>query len=227
MQLVQKTGKRSTQTKRKRGQQPPSKGSRLSVAFIVISSLVICSMLVAGLVTAASLDLFGNGSNDDDAVNYEDPNNDVIAAQQTAVASNPDDLDALLLLANLLGNSNRLDEAIPLYEKATQMRPDDASVRLDFARALADCGKSADAEVQYLKALAQEPNNQAANYYLAELYRSWTPSRAAEAIPLYQRAVQVDDETFIAQQAMNQLTALGVASPAASPSASPQSGAGS
>jgi tetratricopeptide (TPR) repeat protein len=133
----------------------------------------------------------------------------------------------LLLLANLLGNSNRLDEAIPLYEKATQMRPQDASVRLDFARALADGGKTADAEVQFLKALALEPENQAANYYLAELYRSWTPSRATEAIPLYQRAVQIDGGTFIAQQAMNQLTALGVASPPASPAASRQSGEGS
>jgi cytochrome c-type biogenesis protein CcmH/NrfG len=216
---VHKPVKRTTRTPRKRGTSP-KKSSRLSFAFIVVSSLVVFSMLVAGLVTAASLDLLGGSSNNDDSggdVNYGESADDVISAQQTVVAGNPDDVEALMLLANLLGNSDRLNEAIPLYEQATQMRPDDASIRLDFARALADGGKPADAEVQFLKALAIEPESQAANYYLAELYRMWTPTRSAEAIPLYQRAVQIDGGTFIAELAQNQLVALGAASPVASP----------
>ena len=181
-------------------------------------------MLVAGLVTAASLDLLGGTSKDDDSgsdVNYGETADDVISAQQTMVAGNPDDVDALMLLANLLGNSDRLNEAIPLYEQATKMRPDDASIRLDFARALADGGKPADAEVQFLKALSIDPESQAANYYLAELYRMWTPTRSAEAIPLYQQAVRIDSGTFLAELAQNQLVALGAATPVSSPVASP------
>jgi len=220
---VHKPAKRSSQSARKRGNSK-NRQNRLSLAFIVVSSIVVFSMLIAGLVTAASLDLLGGNSGDDDPaadVNYGESADDVIAAQQTVVAENPDDVNALLLLANLLGNSNRLNEAIPLYEKATRMRPDDASIRLDFARALADGGMQSDAEVQFLKALALQPESQAANYYLAELYRMWTPARISEAIPLYQRAVQVDSQSFIAELAQNQLVALGAASPVASPPGSP------
>lgn len=220
---MHKPARRPSPAPRKRSK-APAKNNRLSFAFIIISSLVIFSMVIAGLVTAASLDLFGGSSNDDDNgsdVNMGESADDVISAQQTVVAGNPDDVDGLLLLANLLGNSDRLTEAIPLYEQATKMRPDDASIRLDFARALADGSKPADAEVQFLKALAIEPESQAANYYLAELYRMWTPTRSAEAIPLYQRAVQVDSGTFIAELAQDQLEALGAASPAASPGATP------
>jgi cytochrome c-type biogenesis protein CcmH/NrfG len=184
---------------------------------------VICSLLAAGLVSAVSLDLFGLGDDDPDvSQNYEDPNTDVIAAQQTAVAENPENYEALLLLANLLGNSNRLDEAIPVYEKALQMRPDDAATRLDFARALADGDKRADAEVQFKKVIELDPDNQAAHYYLAELYRTSTPSRSDEAIPLYIRVVEIDSASFLAEQAGNQLNSLGVANPLSSPSASPQ-----
>jgi cytochrome c-type biogenesis protein CcmH/NrfG len=220
---LDKQRKRSQRARRQQVQLAPERNSRLSIAFVVVSSLVICSLLAAGLVTAASLDLFGLGDDDPDmAENIDDPNNDVIAAQQTAVAENPDDYEALLLLANLLGNSNRLDEAIPVYENALQMRPDDAATRLDFARALADGDKRADAEIQFRKVIELDPNNQAAHYYLAELYRTSTPSRSDEAIPLYIRVVEIDSAAYLAEQAGNQLYSLGVANPLASPSASPQ-----
>ena len=219
--LAQKQRKRSQQARRQ--QQLPSKkqGNRLSIAFLIVSSLVVCALLAAGLVTAISFDLFGLGE-DDPATNFDDPNNDLITEQQTMVAANPDDYEALVLLANILGNSARLDEAIPVYEKALGQRPDDAATRLDFARALADGGKDADAEVQFVKVIALEPNNQAAHYYLAELYRLSTPTRANEAIPLYQRAIEIDGQSFLAEQSVNQLKSLGVDVAVASPSSSPQ-----
>jgi cytochrome c-type biogenesis protein CcmH/NrfG len=221
MYTVQSQRKRSQQPRRQKVNSAPPKGNRLSVAFLVVSSLVICSLLAAGLVTAVSLDIFGS-DDDDPGTNIEDPNADLVSAQETKVAENPDDYEALVLLANVLGNSNRLDEAIPIYEKALQQRPDDAATRLDFARALYDGGKMADAEVQFRKVIELDPDNQAAVYYLAELYRTSSPIRTDEAIPLYQRAVAIDDQSFIGEQSANHLNALGAPGPLSSPSSSPQ-----
>lgn len=191
----------------------------MQIAFVIISSLVICGMLGAAVVTISPEDLFGTtrSSDDDDSENFEDPNQGVIEEQQTIVASRPDDLEDTLLLANLLGNSGRLGEAIPLYERAIDLAPDDAGVRVAFARALADGGMSADAELQFVKALELDSNNQEAHYYLAELYRAWTPPREAEAIMHYQRAADIDPSTLISERATTQLASLGVATPTGSP----------
>ncbi|MGN6484913.1 MAG: tetratricopeptide repeat protein [Thermomicrobiales bacterium] len=198
---------------------PLSRASRTQIVFIVVSSLVVCSLILAGVVAIATDQL--TSSDDSTETTYTDPNKDVIAEQQTKVAENPDDYYALTLLANLLGNTGRLTEAIPLYEKALQMRPDDQGVRLDFARALADGGHRPDAEIQFKKLIEQDPANQQAHYYLAEMYRVSVPPRTEEAIAEYQQAVAIDPSTYMAQQATEQLKILGVT---ASPVASPASG---
>ncbi|MGB3307380.1 MAG: tetratricopeptide repeat protein [Thermomicrobiales bacterium] len=186
--------------------------------FILLSSLVVCSIVIAGIATISFDGLFGD-DNGDNAQNYQDPNKDVISEQQTIVAQNPDDVQSVALLANLLGNTGRLKEAIPLYERALNMRPDDIGIRLDFARALADGNLRADAEKQFQEILSRDPDNQQARYYLAELYRAWVPARTDEAIAQYQRAVEIDPSTYIAQQSQHQLEALGAATPVASPNA--------
>jgi cytochrome c-type biogenesis protein CcmH/NrfG len=197
----------------------------MQIAFMIISSLVICGMLAAAVFTISAEDLLGSlgRSDEGDIENFQDPNQDLIEEQQTVVASNPGDLEETLLLANLLGNSGRLAEAIPLYERATALAPDDAGVRLSFARALADGGMSADAELQFVKALELDPSNQEAHYYLAELYRTWTPPRTDEAIMHYQQAAASDPSTLISERSNTQLASLGAATPAGSPaSATPQ-----
>lgn len=203
----------------RRDRAPVSRLGRTQLAFVVVSSLVICGMLGAALVTISPEDLFdGAGpSNEDDSENFEDPSQDVIVEQQTIVASNPDDLEETLLLANLLGNSGRLVEAIPLYERATDLAPNDAGVRLSFARALADGSMGADAELQFTRALELDSDSQEAHYYLAELYRTWTPPRTDEAIVHYRRAADIDPTTLISERANTQLATFGVATPTGSP----------
>ncbi|MGC4191405.1 MAG: tetratricopeptide repeat protein [Thermomicrobiales bacterium] len=199
-----------------KGSSPLSRASRTQIVFLIISSLVVCSLILAGVVAIATDQLSSNDDSTQQA--YTDPNKDVIAEQQTKVAENPDDYYALTLLANLLGNTGRLTEAIPLYEKALQMRPDDQGVRLDFARALADGGHRSDAEIQFKKLIEQDPNNQQAHYYLAEMYRVSAPPRTEEAIAEYQKAIAIDPSTYMAQQATDQLKSLGITvSPVASP----------
>ncbi|MGB3328951.1 MAG: tetratricopeptide repeat protein [Thermomicrobiales bacterium] len=209
---------RQTQTSQATGG-PLSRASRTQVIFIIVSSLVVCSLILAGVVAIAT-DRFSNTA-DVTQQPYTDPNKDMIGEQQTKVAEHPDDYYALTLLANLLGNTGRLSEAIPLYEKALQMRPDDQGVRLDFARALADGGHRSDAEIQFKKVIAEAPDNQQAHYYLAEMYRVSAPPRTVEAITEYRIVIQLDASTYMAQQAAEQLKILGVS---ASPVASPSSG---
>jgi len=138
--------------------------------------------------------------------------------QGIEVVANPDDIEAMLLLANLLGNSDRLTEAIPWYERVLAARPTDIVARLDFARALADGGLTSDAELQFVRAIEIDPRSQDAHYYLAELYQNSVPSRQAEAAREFGEARAIDPATYLGQQADRALTQLGVGQAAGSPS---------
>lgn len=199
----------------------------MKIGFIAFAMLIVCSLVGSALIYVPFDELFDFGGDGSDlSENVPDPNADVIADQRKVVEENPEDVDAVLLLANILGNSGHLDEAIGYYEQAVQLAPDDASVRLDFARALADGDLQQDAELQFKKVLEMEPDNQAALFYLAELYMEWDPKRQEEAEQLYQQAIDADPDTFLASQATDRLTTIAPspaasASPGASPAAEP------
>lgn len=201
---------------------PLAGASRAQIILVIVSMLVICSMVGGVFVGLTQTEIFGNLFSDGgDEENYANPNSDIIAAQETIVASNPDSVEDVLLLANFLANSGRLGDAIPHFEHVLELAPDDINARLTFARALADGDLIADAELQFNKVLEVEPDNQEAHYYLARMYMESTPQRTDEAVPHYQRVVEIDSTTLIAEQAQQQLDVLGVsASPeAATPAA--------
>jgi tetratricopeptide (TPR) repeat protein len=195
--------------------------SRGQTIFGIITILVICSMVGGVFVGLTFTDIFGDLFSDDgNEENFTDPNSDIISAQETMVANNPDDLEDVLVLASLLANTGRLGDAIPHYEHALELAPDDVDARLSFARALADGDMQADAELQFTKVLEMDPDNQQAHYYLAELYMAWQPARTDEAIPHYQRVVEIDPTTLIGERSQTQLDTLGATMPSASPTAS-------
>lgn len=192
---------------------------RFRIVYVVIASLVICSMLAVAFVSVDFSGFFG--SDGEDGENYVDQQADIIADQETVVADNPDDVNEIVLLANMLGNTGRHQDAIPWYEKAIEMAPKDYGIRLDFARMLASAGLTTDAETQFMIVLEAEPENQPANYYLGQMYVSQEPPRTGEAIEHYQRAVESDSSTFLAEQAQEQLDVLQPGSPVSSPAATP------
>lgn len=211
---------------RNRNQPPPRRElesvkptNRFRVLYIVISGLVICSFIAVALTTIDFGSLFGDDQIDDTL----NPNADLIADQQTVVANNPEDVDAIVLLANLLGNTGQIAEAIPWYERALELAPEDHGIRLDFARSLGSAGYTADAESQFLRVLDAEPDNQTAHYYLAELYLTSEPVRREEAREHYQRAAEIDAESFLGERARNELVALEGAGPTGSPASTPAS----
>lgn len=200
----------------------------MKIAFIALAMLFSCSLLAGSLVLIPFDELFGLNDDDEAAQNVVDRNDDIIEELKATYEANPDDIDNVILLANVLGNSGRLDEAIPYYEEAIDLAPEDPSVRLDFARALADGGYHADAELQFERVLKVEPNSQEALYYLAELYLNWQPPREQEATELYRRAIEGDPDSFLAEQAQNELDSMaGTPALSGSPGATPsRDGAG-
>ncbi len=142
------------------------------------------------------------------AENVTSPNDDLIEEQMDVVEANPVDVDAILLLANIMANSGRLTEAIPYYEHALSLAPIDAPIRLEYARALANAGLHQYSEFQFQRALEINPNSQEAMYYLAQLYISWDPPRTEEAIALLEGSIEIDSDSFIAEQAKDQLDSI-------------------
>lgn len=179
----------------------------VQVATISFAALIICSLVGSALVVVPFDGLF-DSDDAGDAENFENPNEDLIEDLMATVEANPDDVDAILVLANVLGNTGRLEEAISYYERAANLAPEDASVRLDFARALADGGLQRDAELQFQRALELNPDSQEAMYYLAELYLNWDPPQTEEAIALLQRTVELDLDSVITEQAQRRLDSL-------------------
>jgi cytochrome c-type biogenesis protein CcmH/NrfG len=173
-------------------------------------------------VALTTIDFGGIFSNNDDAANIENPNANLLAEQETVVAANPEDVDEIVLLANLLGNTGQIQKAIPWYEKALALEPDNHGVRLDFARSLAGANLLTDAEAQFLRVLQSDPENQTAHYYVAELYMAWSPPQQGKATEHYQRAVELDPESFLGERAQLQLDSMRSASPVSSPASSPE-----
>ena len=187
---------------------------------------MVCGLLGGAFVSLSYSDVFGDLFSDEGSEeNWEDPNEDIVAAQETIVANNPESVEDILVLANLLGNTGRLGDAIPLYERALELAPDDTAARVAFAQALASGDLNVDAEFQLLRTLEIDPDNQDAHYYLAELYVAWDPPRTEEAVAHYWRVVQIDPTTLKAERAQTQLDTLGAGTPPASPlaAATPQS----
>lgn len=189
---------------------PPPTGqrSKASIVYIVVVSVVVFSLIIAGLSAVDWSAFFPN-----EAEPTPDYNVDQVALQQTVVAQNPEDVDAQVLLASMMANSGRMQEAIPIYEEAIRLDPENASIRLDFARALQANDMSGDAEAQFLRVLEQDPDNHTAHYYIGRLYLDWQPRRQDEAISHFQRVIEIAPDSFLAEQATSVLNTIGPATP--------------
>ena len=181
----------------------------MRIAYIVISGLVVCSMLAVALVTIDFSDIWDGG--EDDVI--VDPNADLIGDQQTVVAQDPDDVDQVVLLANLLANTGRMPEAMDWYERALELAPEDNSIRLDFARSLQANAMPTDAEAQFLQVLENDPDSISGHYYLAKLYMDWKPQRRDEAQQHYQRVLDINPNSFLAEQARLELESINRSTP--------------
>lgn len=162
--------------------------------------------LVLGTIVVFGGSIFDT-TGDDDAV----PVNEAARQQaelETQVAENPEDAGSAAILANIYANEGRINEAIPLYERATAARPDDGSLRLSFGIALLRGGSMLDARVQLERAHVLLPNNPGPAYYLGQVAERQAEPDLDTARDWYEQAIEIDPESVIADQARERLAAI-------------------
>lgn len=142
-----------------------------------------------------------------------------VAKLETQVATNPDDAETIVVLAEVLANSGRLTESYVWYEKAIALRPDDPALRLAFGRALLRGEQWFDAELQLSRADELDPANATTAFYLGQLAEERPGGDLAVAVTWYEQAVERDPDSLVGQQARSRLADIGVdgASPTATP----------
>lgn len=87
---------------------------------------------------------------------------DAVDAEQAArsrLAGAADDSEAILLLAIALGMQGRVNEALPLYRRLTDLEPQQPAHWSNLATALREVNDLAAAEQNYRRALALQPDN--------------------------------------------------------------------
>lgn len=167
------------------------------VGFLVIGSVA----LIAG---SAFLD-----SEDDQFEAEEDTRpGEEISRLQTAVAKNPSDSESKAVLANILANSGRLDEAITWYEQAVEANPDNGDLRTAFGLALFQLGNDFDASIQLLRAHELLPDSATPPYYLGQINERAAEPDMDEARRWYETAVEIAPESFVGEQADDRLQSL-------------------
>lgn len=199
---------------------PARRARRGNTLFAIVGLAVVAVMLLGTFVTLVpAADTGDDGSELQDASVQVTPGAEV-ARLETQVARNPDDTDAMVVLAEVLANSGRSTESVPWFERAIASRPEDAQLRLAFARTLMRMGSWYDAELQLLAAYDSAPDDATVAYYLGELYETRTQPDLVNAMNWYGKAVELAPGSVVANQAQDRLTTLGPAtgSPVASPS---------
>lgn len=190
-------------------------GNRLRVISSIIALLMVATLVFGLVVTGASLG-FGAATTPTDTA-QSPANSSLVPTYEARVRDNPQDADAMLVLANTLQNQGDYPGAIGWYERAVALQPDRVDWRLAFGQALYSYGQLFDAEVQYQRALQIDPNSAEAEYALGSLYLRWNPPRLEEARIHFTRASELQPEGSAGRSARAALDRLNATPVAATP----------
>ena len=116
------------------------------------------------------------------------------------VAQHPDDVAALLALANYYYDADRPHRAAPLYLEALKHRPDDPAVRTDLGTCYKNMGLLDKAAAEYQRVLRDHPDHLQATFNLAVV--SKLAGDEARAAQLWERAAALSPGTAVAQNAL-------------------------
>ena len=98
--------------------------------------------------------------------------------------------DAVLEIARVLCDQQRLDESLMYLETARSHHPDDTIVLFQYANTLNTANKTEESLRIYEHLLAKHPNSSAITYNMA--YTLKKLGRVIEALPLYEKTLQLD-----------------------------------
>lgn len=179
------------------------KPSRIYVIFVIVMAAFLVIGSLALVVGSALFDDDGEGEPNDVAQQGAE-----IARLETQVAEDPDDTGSMAVLANILANSGRLEEAVGWYERAVDGDPENGDLRLAFGLTLFQLGNDFDAEIQFRRAHELIPDSASPPFYLGQLFeRRNTPDLDA-ARHWYERAVEIAPDSLVGEQASERLRQL-------------------
>jgi len=115
------------------------------------------------------------------------------------VNKNPDDLNSMLLLANMLQDAHFFERAIKYYRKYLSKRSDDVNARGDLGVCLFQLGRFDEAIAEMKKALEFDPKHQIILFNLGIVYLS--QGNVDEANKYFKKCIDVDPNTDLAQRA--------------------------
>jgi len=167
-------------------------GNRLQVIFAIVALVIVITLVLGSLLTVLPLG-FGTTATPTPFGGAPASSN-IVPTYEARVRDNPQDADAMLVLANTLQNQGDYPGAIGWYERAVALQPDRVDWRLAFGQALYSYGQLFDAEVQYQRAIAIDPKSADAEYALGNLYVRWNPPRLEEARIHLARASELQPE---------------------------------
>ncbi len=188
----------------------------------LLSAIGIGAILLGLLVVLIPPTLGGGGGSSNDSNNTIQVTPGAEEAQMRArIKDNPDDVNAMVILASLLANNGQGTEAIQWYGKAVDLKPDDESLRVAFGSVLMQYNFYLDAEIQLQKAHDLTPADPQPLYLLGQLYENKSPAEPDKARQFYQQAVSVAPDSVYANLAQDRIAALN-ATPGATPQATPE-----
>ncbi len=123
---------------------------------------------------------------------------EAIAEFKSAIAIQPDYVDALNNLGDLLAQHGRTDEAIDVYRKALQTQPSDAMIHFNLGAVLNLKGRRGEAIDQIRQALEIQPNDADAQDTLGGLLLQ--AGSRDEAIVHFCRALEIQPSFLLAQE---------------------------
>jgi cytochrome c-type biogenesis protein CcmH/NrfG len=185
-------------------------------------AVVVIVLMIGGGAAGIVFGTSSSGNDDGGNIDGEQPSvrvtpGEEVARLETVVAKDPNDVDSMRVLAEVLANSGRISDSVPWFENAISLRPDDADLRLAFGRALQRSGSWYDAELQLKKASELDPASASIAFYIGQLYEQMPTPRLDQAQTWYQRALDLEPDSVVAQLARERLSALRSATPVASP----------
>jgi tetratricopeptide (TPR) repeat protein len=159
---------------------------RLVAACVVAAVLAVAPARVLGADVAAADEAFDAGDNAKALALYDE-----------VLASNPNDIHALLHSGKLLSWDRKYDEALARYDRALTIEPRNESVLLERGKVLLWSRRYDEAVASFDLVLKENPNAPWALCGTAQAY-AWR-GQNAKARPFYERALAADPELREAQ----------------------------
>lgn len=205
------------------GRRPSSTSKRKRRTLLPLVTALGIGTLFLGLLVVL-LPIGGNGASDGQSDNSDTTVQVTPGAEEAQMRArlqkNPNDVDAMVILADLLANSGRGTESFQWYDKAVTLRPNDLSLRIAFGTVLMQYAYNLDAQIQFQKAHDLDPKDPQSLYLLGQLYENENPPQIAQALKMYQQAETADPGSVYSGLAKDRIAAL-KATPAATPITTP------